>query len=61
MWIITGLLGIVAAIALIVYPLPGTLAFVWVIGLYALVHGVVNIGYAFQIRKEVKVLTGKTK
>ena len=61
MWIVTGLLGIIAAIVLIVYPVTATLAFVWVIGLYALVHGVVNIGYAFQIRKDVKVLTGKTK
>ena len=61
MWIVTGLLGVIAAIALIVYPEPASLAFVWVIGLYALVHGVVNIGYAFQIRKELKILTGKTK
>ena len=61
MWIVTGLLGVIAAIALIVYPEKASLAFVWVIGLYALVHGVVNIGYAFQIRKELKILTGKTK
>lgn len=61
MWIITGILGIAVAVILMVYPEPGALAFVWVLGLYALVHGVVNISYAFQIRKDVKVLMGPAK
>lgn len=61
MWVVTGLLGIVVAIVIMVYPLPASLAFIWVLGLYALVHGVVNIGYAMQIRKDVKVLMGSAK
>ena len=58
MWIVTGILGIIVAIVIMVYPETSALAFVWVLGLYALVHGVVNIGYAVQIRKDVKVLMG---
>ncbi len=61
MWIITGILGLIVAVTIMVWPVPAALAFVWVLGLYALVHGVVNIAYAFQIRKDVKVLLGSGK
>ena len=61
MWIVTGLLGIISAVVIWIYPVPATLAFVWVLGLYSLVHGVVNLSFAAQIRKEVKILIGGKK
>ncbi len=56
LWIITGILGIIAAGAIVLYPVAASLAFIWVLGLYALIHGVMTVGFAMQIRKDVKKL-----
>jgi uncharacterized membrane protein HdeD (DUF308 family) len=48
---LSGLLAIAFGVALIVWPLAGALALVWLIGWFAIVVGVVYIGLAFQLRK----------
>ncbi len=54
MWIISGIFGLIVAIVVAVYPLAASLAFVWVLGLYSLVHGIVAVAYAMQTRQLVK-------
>jgi uncharacterized membrane protein HdeD (DUF308 family) len=50
MWAISGVLGVIAGILLWRSPVSGGLAFVWVLGLYALMAGSVTLAYAFRIR-----------
>lgn len=38
-WIISSIIGLLAGIGVLVHPVSGSLAFTWVIGLYALVNG----------------------
>lgn len=59
LWIVSGILGLAAGVIILVYPLAATVAFVWVLGLYALVHGVVSLGYALQVRGDMKKLLKK--
>lgn len=54
LWVVSGIIGLIAGVVILVYPLASTVAFVWVIGLYALVHGVTSVAYALQIRGTVK-------
>lgn len=56
LWILTGVLGIIAAVAIVFYPVRSSLAFTWVLGMYALIHGVTTVGFAVQIRKDIKKL-----
>ena len=56
LWILTGVLGIIAAVAIVFYPVRSSLAFTWVLGIYALIHGVTTVGFAVQIRKDIKKL-----
>ena len=53
-WIIAGLVGVVLGFVLIFYPTGVTLAFVWILGLYALIRGIFAIIYAVQARGVVK-------
>lgn len=55
-WILAGILGLIAAFAIVFYPVGASLAFVWVLGLYALIHGVMTVGFAIQIRQDIKKL-----
>lgn len=50
LWIISGGVGIIAAIVLWRYPVETGVAFVWVLGLYALIAGVVSLIYAYRAR-----------
>lgn len=50
LWAIAGVLGIIAGIFLWSNPVSGGLAFVWALGLYALIAGSINLAYAFQVR-----------
>lgn len=59
LWIVSGVLGLIAGVVILSYPLATTVAFVWVLGLYALVHGIVSVAYALQIRGEFKKLFKK--
>lgn len=56
LWIMTGIIGLISAAVIMVYPVAASLAFAWVLGLYALIHGVMTVGYAMQVRKEIKKL-----
>lgn len=56
LWVVTGILGLVAGFTIFMFPVTSSIAFVWVLGAYTLVHGVVGFGYAMQIRGEVKKL-----
>lgn len=53
LWALTGILGIIAAIVMWSYPLASSLAFVWVLGLYALFAGVFQVAFALRVRDEV--------
>jgi uncharacterized membrane protein HdeD (DUF308 family) len=47
---IGGILGIVAGIIVLRYPIAGGLAYVWVLGLYALVAGSIYIALAIMTK-----------
>lgn len=50
LWILSGVVGIIAAIVLWRYPVEAGTAFVWVLGLYAVIAGVVSLIYAYRAR-----------
>ena len=59
MMILLGLLSILFGSLLIVSPFVGALALVWLIGIYALVTGTMEIVFAFRLRRlkrDVKIL-----
>jgi uncharacterized membrane protein HdeD (DUF308 family) len=58
LWIVSGILGLIAGVVVLVYPLAATVAFVWVLGLYALIHGVSAVAYALRVRGDKKVIKG---
>lgn len=55
--IIAGVIAIIAGIAIWVYPVRGGLAFVWVLGLFAVIRGTIDIAMAISARHEVDQLT----
>jgi len=59
LFIITGLLSTIFAIYLAFNPLEGSLAIVWVLGIYALVLGIVFAIQAFKTRPAKKAVKGK--
>ena len=61
LWITTGVLGVLLSFAIWFYPTGATLAFVWVLGLYALIRGVVAVVYAFNVKSAVRDLIKETK
>ncbi len=56
LWVLTGVFGLAMGFIILFYPVAASVAFVWVLGVYALVHGVVAIAYAMQTRSMVKKL-----
>lgn len=50
LWVISGAVGIIAAIVLWQNPIETGVAFVWVLGLYALIAGTVSLIYAYRAR-----------
>lgn len=50
LWVLSGVVGIVAAIVLWRYPVEAGTAFVWVLGLYAMIAGIVSLIYAYRAR-----------
>lgn len=61
--IILGLVGILAGVAVLVYPGASSLAFVWVVGLYALIMGPIWIVMAFRLKddaEEMEMKKGKS-
>lgn len=58
-WLLaSGIVGILFGIVLISSPTAGAFALLWVIGLFALVLGVVQIVWAFRLRRAAKELVG---
>ncbi len=53
---IAGLAGIVAGIIILVQPVSGGLAFVWVIGLFALINGTMSLAMAIDQHKDYQLL-----
>ncbi|MGH8902418.1 MAG: DUF308 domain-containing protein [Egibacteraceae bacterium] len=49
--LISGVLSVVFVILLVILPGPGTLALVWLIGLYAVIFGVFTLALAWRARK----------
>lgn len=52
-WILTGALGVIFGIVLVLNPLDMSLAMVWVLGVYALIHGLITGAYAIIARSRV--------
>ena len=50
MLIFSGLLSVIFGIVLVVYPGSGALSLVWLIGVYALLFGVMTLGLALRLR-----------
>jgi uncharacterized membrane protein HdeD (DUF308 family) len=50
LWVVSGVVGVVAGIMLWRYPVAGVMDFVWVLGLYALVVGSVGMAQANRVR-----------
>jgi uncharacterized membrane protein HdeD (DUF308 family) len=56
-WIFSGILGIIAGIVIFIYPGAGTLAFVWVLGAYALINGIIMLSRAIAVRIAYREIT----
>ncbi len=50
LWVVSGVVGVVAGLMLWRYPVAGVVDFVWVLGLYALVVGSVGMALASRLR-----------
>jgi uncharacterized membrane protein HdeD (DUF308 family) len=61
LWIISGVVGVIAAIVLWRYPVETGVAFVWVLGLYALIAGTVSLIYAYRARSYIDNMKLKLK
>ena len=49
-YILMGLVGVAAGIAVLAHPVASGLVFVWALGFYMLLSGALNIGLAFRVR-----------
>lgn len=49
--ILNGLLSVAIGIALFLMPGPGALAVIWLIGFYAILFGILMVGFAFRVRR----------
>lgn len=50
LWVFAGILSLIAGIAVWVFPYVGSLAFIWVLGLYAVIRGTVDVSLAVRVR-----------
>lgn len=51
LWIFAGIIALIAGIVVWIFPFVGTVTFVWVLGLYAIVRGAVDVALAVRVRK----------
>lgn len=52
--VVLGVLGIIAGIITLTYPVGAGLAVVWIIGLYAILYGALLIAFSFRAQAELK-------
>lgn len=52
--VIVGVIGIIAGIVTLTYPVSAGVAVVWVIGLYAVLYGALSIAFAFKAQNELR-------
>lgn len=50
---LVGVIGVIAGIVTLLYPVSAGVAVVWVIGLYAVLYGALAIGFALRAQKEL--------
>jgi uncharacterized membrane protein HdeD (DUF308 family) len=50
-YIVLGLLGVIVGAIVTSYPAASGITFVWIVGLYLLVYGVLSIALAFRVRR----------
>lgn len=55
--VVSGLLGIIAGIIILKYPIAGSLAFFWILGVYALIAGSIYIALSMMIKRTIGDLT----
>jgi len=48
--ILSGILSVILGVLLVVYPMAGSLAVIWVVGFYAIFFGVLMLFLAFEVR-----------
>lgn len=53
-YVVAGMLGLIAGVAVLAHPVATGLAFVWAVGLYLLLQSSLNIALAFRIREETR-------
>lgn len=51
LWIFAGIVALIAGIVVWVFPFVGSVTFVWVLGLYAIIRGAVDVALAVRVRK----------
>lgn len=52
--VLAGIIGVIAGIITLLYPVSAGIAVVWVIGLYAVLYGALVIAFAFRAQKDLK-------
>jgi uncharacterized membrane protein HdeD (DUF308 family) len=52
--LVNGILGIAVAAAWVLWPAAASLAFIYVVGVWAIVSGILEIGTAIRLRKTIK-------
>lgn len=53
-----GVAAIVAGIIILLQPVAGGVAFVWILGLYAIIYGILAMAIAFELRADLPLLDG---
>lgn len=60
--LIAGIVSLAVGISVIVQPVSGGLAFVWVLGLFGIIYGIVSLAMGIELRNDYEELSeGKTK
>jgi uncharacterized membrane protein HdeD (DUF308 family) len=50
---LVGVIGVLAGIVTLLYPVSAGVAVVWVVGLYAILYGALSLGFAFRAQKDL--------
>jgi uncharacterized membrane protein HdeD (DUF308 family) len=56
LYAIVGVTAVVAGIVILLQPTTGSVAFVWVLGLYAVIYGALILAVSFDLRQELQAL-----